>query len=121
MTAATTQRHDGKLTAAMVLAIVGGVFGILAGLFAMFVGGVGSALEVDDAGLAGGLGIAAVALAVLGIVGGAIARSRQVASTVLTGIAGVLGFVAVSAFWLLSGPLLIIAAILTWLARPREA
>ncbi len=121
MSAPTQDRQDGKLTAAMVLAIVGGVLGLFAGLFAIFVGGVGTALEVDDAGLTGGLGVGAFALAVAGIVGGALARSRPVASTVLTGVAGVLGFVAVSAFWLLSGPLLILAAILTWVGRPREA
>ena len=37
-------------TASLVLGIIGGVFGIIAGLLAITIGGVGAAFEASDAG-----------------------------------------------------------------------
>lgn len=116
---AMTAQPTGKLTAALVLGIVGGCFGILAGLLAMVVGGVGTAFEAEGSGTVTGLGFAAIFIAVVGIVGGALAKSKPVAAAILQAIACVAGFIAVSAFWLISGPLLLGGAILAFLGRPR--
>jgi hypothetical protein len=60
-------------TASLVLGIIGGVFGIIAGLLAMTIGGAGAAFEAADSGTIVGLGFAAVFIGVVGIVGGALA------------------------------------------------
>lgn len=104
-------------TAALVLGIIGGVFGILAGIIAILVGGMGMAFEAQDSGLVTGLGFGAILLGVVGIVGGALANGYPKASTALQLVSGVLGFVAVSAFWLISGPLLIVGAALAFFGR----
>jgi hypothetical protein len=87
----------------------------------MIVGGLGSAFEAEGSGTVTGLGFAAIFVAVIGIVGAALSKGRPKVSALLQALSGVGGFIAVSAFWLLSGPLLLIAALLAWLGRPREA
>ncbi|MDP8977239.1 MAG: hypothetical protein M3N17_01390 [Actinomycetota bacterium] len=109
-----TETPTGKLTAAMVLGITGGVIGIIAAFLAMLIGGLGQAFEAKDAGTVTGLGFAAIFIGVLGIVGGAIAKSRPRASAVVQLLAGIGGFVAVSAAWLISGPLLLIGSVLAF-------
>lgn len=107
--------------AALVLGIIGGVLGILAGILAITVGGLGQAVGAQHAGEVTGLGFLAFAMAVVGIVGGALALSKQRVAALLMLIAGIVGFIAVSAFWLLSGPLLLIGALLAFLGRAPKA
>lgn len=114
-----TTAPSGKLTAAQVLGIIGGVTGIVAAFLAMMVGGLGEALEAEGAGAVTALGFVAFFLAVLGIVGGALSHSRPKAAAICQLIAGVGGFLAISLFWLLSGPLLVLGAIFAWLGRPK--
>lgn len=104
-------------TAAMVLGIIGGVFGILAGLLAMVVGGAGAALNAEGGGTVTGLGFAAVFIAVAAIVGAALANKSPMASWILLLLTGIAGFIAVSAFWIISGILLLVGALLEFIAR----
>ena len=104
-------------TASLVLGIIGGVFGIIAGLLAMTIGGVGAAFEASDAGTITGLGFAAVFIGVLGIVGGAVAPRYPKAAANIQLISCVAGFIAVSLFWIFSGILLLIGAGLAFLGR----
>lgn len=101
-------------TAAMTLGIIGGVLGILAGILAMMIGGAGAAFEAEGSGTVAGLGFAGFFLGVLGIVGGALSKSKPKPAAIMQGLSGVLGFIAVSAFWLLAGPLLLIGAFLAY-------
>lgn len=111
------QKGKGMSTAALVLGIVGGVFGILAGLLAMMVGGIGSAFDAEGSGSIVGLGFAAIMLGVLGIIGGALSNRNPKVASILQGIAGFLGFIAISLFWLLAGVLLLVGALLAFLSR----
>lgn len=95
-------------TAELVLGIIGGIFGILAGFFAMFVGGLGQAFGLAEAEMVTGLGFGAIILGVIGIIGGAIANKNNKAAGGLMLISGIGGFIAVSAFWIISGILLIV-------------
>lgn len=104
-------------TASLVLGIVGGVFGILAGLLAMTVGGIGSAFEAEGSGSIVGLGFAAIMLGVLGIIGGALSNRSPGAASLLQAVAGVLGFIAISLFWVLAGVLLLAGALFAFLGR----
>lgn len=58
-----------KRTTEFVLGLIGGIFGILCAFIALFIGGVASAMEAEGASNVIGLGWAAVALSILGIVG----------------------------------------------------
>lgn len=107
----------GKLTTAMVLGIVGGVFGVLSALLALLVGGIAAGFEAEGGELVAGLGFAAIFIGVAGIVGGALAKSRPTWSAGLQLFACVAGFVAVSAAWLIAGPLLLLGAIFAFVGR----
>lgn len=58
--------HPGMLTTALVLGIVGGVFGIISTLIAMLIGGLGAACEGGGSGGLVGLGFAAVFISLMG-------------------------------------------------------
>ncbi|MHB9052875.1 MAG: DUF4064 domain-containing protein [Thermoleophilia bacterium] len=104
-------------TTAMVLGIIGGVFGILFSLLAMVIGGAGAALNAEGGGTVTGLGFVAFFLAVAAIVGGALANKSPRASWIILLATGILGFIAISAFWILPGVLLIAAGIFELFAR----
>ena len=107
-------------TASLVLGIIGGVFGIIAGLLAMLVGGAGAVFAAQGAGTVVGLGFAAVFIGVVGIVGGALAPRYPRVAAILQAASGILGFIAVSLFWIFSGILLIIGAILAFFGHERS-
>jgi len=104
-------------TASLVLGIIGGVFGIIAGILAMLIGGAGAAFQATDSSTIIGLGFAAIFIGVLGIIGGAVAPSYPKAAGIIQLISCVAGFIAVSLFWIFSGILLLIGAGLAFLGR----
>jgi hypothetical protein len=104
-------------TTALVLGIIGGVFGIFAALFALAVGGISSAANVNGGGQVVALGYTAFFVSIAAIVGGALAPKKPKAAAILLLLTGAGGFVCVSAFWLLSGPLLLVGALLAFLGR----
>jgi hypothetical protein len=104
-------------TASLVLGIIGGVFGIIAGLLAMLIGGAGAAFEAQDSGTIIGLGFAAVFIGVVGIVAGALTPRYPKAAAILQLFSGVAGFIAVSLFWIFSGILLLIGGALAFYGR----
>ena len=109
-------------TAALVLGLIGGIIGLFAGGFAIVVGGIGTAVQTNRAGTVVVLGFIALGLAIVGIVGGALAQAKPRVAAILMLIAGIGGFIAVSLFWIVSGLLLIIGAVLAFLGRaPRTA
>lgn len=104
-------------TASLVLGIIGGVFGIIAGFLAMLIGGAGAAFQAQDSGTIIGLGFAAVFIGVVAIVGGALAPRYPKAAAILQLFSCVAGFIAVSLFWIFSGILLLIGAGLAFFGR----
>ncbi|MUL43098.1 hypothetical protein FZ103_18325 [Streptomonospora sp. PA3] len=109
------------LTTALVLGIVGGALGIVAALLVMLLGGLGAGFAAEGAGELIGLGFAAVFIGVVGIVGGSLARGASKTAALLLLLAGFAGFVAISMGWLISGPLLVIGAVLAWFGRRKKA
>ena len=116
-----TKDTSGRQTAALVLGIIGGVFGIAAALLAMAVGGIGSAVGAEGGDTVIGLGFAAVFIATAAIVGGALAKSRPKVAFWLLLSTGLGGFLAISGAWLISGPLLLVGAFLVRSAIPKPA
>jgi RNA polymerase subunit RPABC4/transcription elongation factor Spt4 len=108
-----TSETSKSRTGEMVLGIIGGLIGIIVGVFAISVGGLAGAFGNPDASLVVGGGFGALLLGVIGIVGGAIANKNNKYGGYLMLISGLLGFIAVSAFWLISGLMLILGGILS--------
>jgi len=59
-----------------VLGLIGGIFGIISGILAMTIGGLGTAFSAQGANTVGTLGIGAVLLSVLGIVGSILVKNK---------------------------------------------
>lgn len=101
-----------KRTAEFVLGLVGGIFGILCAFIALFIGGLGSALEADGANTVIGLGWGAVALSILGIVGSVMVRSKAKVGGIMMTVAAIGGFICISIIYLLPGVLLLIGGLM---------
>jgi hypothetical protein len=67
---------EDKRTVEFVLGLIGGIFGIIAGIMAMTVGGLASAFSADGASTVTNLGVGAILLSVLGIIGAVVVRSK---------------------------------------------
>jgi hypothetical protein len=104
-------------TAALILGIIRGVLGIIAGIAAMMIGGIGVAFEAEDAGMIGGLGFFAIIFGIIGVVGSALANRSPKLAAVLELAAGLLGFIAVSVFWIPAGLCLLTGALLAFFGR----
>jgi len=106
--------------AALILGLLGGLFGIGGAVFAIFVGGVGDAFGAQDASLVMGLGTAAVVISIVGLVGGALALSKPKIASFLMLASAIAGFIAISAAYAIAGPLLLIAGVLALLGNRSE-
>ncbi len=73
--------------AALVLGVVGAVFGLIAAVLALGIGGVGSAFNAQRAGTVVNLGLGAIGFAVLGLIGGSVAIAKPRAAAALLSIA----------------------------------
>ncbi len=76
-----------------IIAIIAGVLGILAGFFTLFIGGLGSAFEAQDAGTLIGLGWGGIAAAMLVIVAGGVSLARPRSGGMATVFLSVIGIV----------------------------
>lgn len=104
-------------TASLVLGIIGGVCGIIAGLLGMMFGGLGMATEQAGAGGITRRAFLAVFVAIMGIVGGAVALRYPKAAAILQLIACVVGFILAGLFWIFSGLLFLLGAALAFFGR----
>ncbi|MEC0235240.1 DUF4064 domain-containing protein [Paenibacillus kribbensis] len=91
------------------MGLVGGIFGIIAAIIALFVGGVDAALSDTGTSSIMGLAISALIFSILGIVGSAFSKSKPKLAGWLMLVSGIAGFISISLFYILSGVLLIIA------------
>jgi hypothetical protein len=107
-------------TTEFVLGLIGGIFGLISSVFALFVGGVGQVFEVEDAGEVSGLGWAAVVFSILGIVAAAVVKNKPKPAGIIFLISGIGGIISVSAAYILPGILLIIAGILSLVRKGKE-
>lgn len=106
--------------ASLILGIIGGLFGLGGAVFALFVGGIGSAFGAEGAETVTGLGFAAIPLAIVGIVGGALAMSKPKAAAWLQLISAVGGLIAISAAYAVAFVCLLVGAVLAWVAGRQQ-
>jgi hypothetical protein len=103
--------------AALILGIIGGIIGLFAAGAALFIGAVGTATGAEQAGGVVGGGWAALALSVVGIIGGALAMAKPRAAAVLMLIAAIGGFISVFIAYVVAGPLLLVGAMLAYVGN----
>ena len=114
---------------ALALGLTGGIIGLIAAVMALVIGGVGGALSSGstDASTQQTFGMVvvggwiALGASIVGIIGGALAMGKPVLGGVLMLIAAVAGVIGISLFYVISGPLLLIGAILAFVGsrKPR--
>src|SRR6516162_9024731 len=94
--------------AALVLGIIGGLFGLVAASAALAIGGIGAAFGSDSASLVVGGGWAALALSIVGIVGASLALAKPKIAGAMMLVAAIGGVVCVFVAYLLPAPLLLV-------------
>lgn len=101
-----------KRTAEFVLGLIGGIFAIIGGILAMIVGAAGAAVEAPEGGSVILLGIAALILGALGIVGASYVKSKPKTGGGLMIISALGGLLAISGFYIPAAILLMIAGLM---------
>lgn len=102
------------------MGIIGGIFGILASILALFIGGVGEAFGAEDASSVTGLGWGALLLSILGIIGASISKSKPKLAGALMLVSGIGGFICISLFYLISGILFIVAGFIGVFSKKKK-
>lgn len=109
----TPVKTGGKpLTVEFVLGLFGGIIGFLAGSVAIIVGSLGSAFAAKGASDIIGLGFGAIIFSIIGIIGAATVKSKTKIAGYLMIISAIGGLICISAFYILSFILLIVAGIM---------
>lgn len=103
--------------AEMILGIMGSIFGMLGGLFAIMVGSIGNEFEASDSGQVFGLGIAVILTCIITLILSCIINKKRVLMGVLLVIGGLLNFIFIGFFGILSGILILVAGILALIRK----
>ena len=106
------------LTVEFILGLLGGIIGFFAGGAALFIGSLGSAFSVSGAYNLVGLGFGEIIFSIIGIIGAAIVKSKTKVSGYLMIISAIGGLICISAFYILSFILLIIAGVMAVRYKP---
>ncbi|MCE4950043.1 hypothetical protein BUZ46_01850 [Staphylococcus hominis] len=110
------QKETGR-AAEMTLGIMGSIFGMLGGLFAIIVGSIGDAFADKDSGQIFGLGIAVIITCVFTLILSCIINKKRVLIGILLVIGGILNFIFISFFGILSGILILVSGVLALLRK----
>lgn len=103
--------------AALILGVLGGVIGLFMAGGALVIGGVGAAVGAQGASTVIGGGWLALALSILGIIGGALAMAKPKLAGWFMVIAAVGGFISVFMAYIVAAPLLLIGGILALVSK----
>lgn len=103
--------------AALVIGVIGGVFGIIAAVLALTIGGIGTAVGAEGASMVTGLGWLALLFCVIGFLGAGLAMAKPVLGAVLLIVSAVGITISISYFAIASAPLFLIAGILAFFGR----
>ena len=103
--------------AEMILGIMGSIFGMLGGLFAIMVGSIGNEFEASDSWQVFGLGVAVILTCIITLILSCIINKKRVLMGVLLVIGGLLNFIFIGFFGILSGILILVAGILALIRK----
>jgi hypothetical protein len=96
--------------AAMVLGIVGGIFGLFSAVLALGIGGIGQNVGSEGAGLTTTLGALAFVWSLLALLGAGLALNKPRLAAGLLLVAGIATIISISFFAILAAPLELLAA-----------
>ncbi len=105
---------------ALVLGILGGVFGIISAIAALFIGGMGGAFEAEGAGTVTNLGWSALIFCFVGLLGGGLVLAKPKLGSGLLLVAAIGITISISLFAVVAAPLLLLAAILGFFGRNKR-
>ncbi len=97
--------------AALILGIIGGIAGIFGGLAATAFGGIGEALQAEGATTVTNLGLVSIPVALIGLVGGALAIAKPKLAGILMIFSSIVGLIMISAAYLIAFILLLLGGI----------
>ena len=103
--------------AALIVGIIGSIAAFAGALFALFFGAVGTAIDAEGGAEVTGLGFGALLMSIVALVGAALAMGKPRLAAALMAISAVAGLILVSFAYVLGTVLLLIAALLAFLAR----
>ncbi|QCT02744.1 hypothetical protein E6C60_2029 [Paenibacillus algicola] len=99
------------------MGLVAGIFGVIASIIALTVGGIDAAFSNDGTSSILGLGLTAMIFSILGIIGAAMSKPKPKVAGVLMVISGIAGFISISFFYILSAILFIIGGFMGILGK----
>ena len=91
--------------------------GIIGSIFGMLLSSIGTAFEAEDSGSIMGLGVAVIITCFITLILSCIINKNRVVMGVLLVIGGILNFVFISMFGILSGILILVAGILALIRK----
>ncbi|MBE3556190.1 MAG: hypothetical protein IMW91_03825 [Firmicutes bacterium] len=102
---------------ALILGILGGITGLIAVIFVLFVEGIGHVFQAEGAETVLRLGWAAIPLSIVGIVGGGLSLGKPTVFRILQLISGIGGLIVISLFFIPATIMLVVGAVLAFFGR----
>ncbi|GIP19944.1 DUF4064 domain-containing protein [Paenibacillus sp. J22TS3] len=99
------------------MGLIAGIFGIIASVLAMMVGGMDAAFSSTGTSQITGLGISALLFSILGIVGAAMTKTKPKVAGWLMLISGIAGFISIFMFYILSAVLFVVGGFMGILSK----
>ncbi len=109
-----------KKTTEFILGLLGGIFGFIGAILALFIGGVDAAFSDTGESQIIGLGWAAIFLSILGIIGSIFVKGKPKVGGALMLISAVGGLISISLFYLLPFVLLFIGGLMGFFRKEKS-
>ncbi len=103
--------------AGLIIGVLGSVAGFIGAVFALVVGGIGGALNLEDAGTVTSLAFVALGSSIVGLVGATLSMAKPRLAASLMLVSAIVGVIAVSMAYALATALLLIGAAMTFFGR----
>ncbi|AJQ62525.1 hypothetical protein BTT_61820 (plasmid) [Bacillus thuringiensis serovar morrisoni str. 4AA1] len=101
-----------KRTTEFILGLLGGTFGILFSVFALFIDNMSSTLKTESINGLFGFNLGSIFISAIGIIGCVIVKFKAKIGGILMTTAAIGGFICISLFYLLPGTLLLISGLM---------
>ncbi|RKJ65849.1 DUF4064 domain-containing protein [Butyricicoccus sp. 1XD8-22] len=109
-----------KRTPEFILGLLGGIFGFIGAIMALFIGGIDAAFSSTGESEVIGLGWGAVLFSIIAIVGCILVRTKDKIGGILMLVAAVGGIICISLFYLIPAILLVIAGVMALVRKPKN-
>lgn len=107
-------------TAEFVLGLIGGIFGFIGAVLAIFIGGVDAAFSETGTSEVSGLGWSAFLFSILAIIGSVVVRNKAKAGGIMLIISAAGGLISISMFYLIPAVMIGIAGIMALVKKDKQ-